>query len=77
MSAPEPGSTLPEGNIPSFYLQSLLPPHATASPASKSDLKPPYSYIGLISMAILSNPERKMLLSQIYNWIAMEYPYFR
>lgn len=39
--------------------------------------KPQHSYIGLIAMAILSNPERKMVLSDIYQYILDNYPYFR
>ncbi|KAI6202903.1 Fork head domain protein [Aphelenchoides besseyi] len=40
-------------------------------------LKPPHSYIGLIAIAILSRKEKRMLLSEIYEWIANRYPYFR
>ena len=36
-----------------------------------------YSYIGLIGMAILSSPEKKMILSDIYSWILEHYAYFR
>lgn len=39
--------------------------------------KPQHSYIGLIAMAILSNSEKKMVLSDIYQWILDHYPYFR
>ncbi len=39
--------------------------------------KPSYSYIGLIAMAILSSPERQLVLSDIYQWISDHYPYFR
>lgn len=39
--------------------------------------KPPHSYIGLIAMAILSNADRKMVLSDIYQYILDNYPYFR
>ena len=39
--------------------------------------KPIYSYIGLISMAILSTPEQRMLLSEIYSWIAKNFPYYK
>jgi hypothetical protein len=39
--------------------------------------KPSYSYIGLIAMAILSSPERRLVLSDIYQWILDHYPYFR
>ncbi|RZF49256.1 hypothetical protein LSTR_LSTR002877 [Laodelphax striatellus] len=39
--------------------------------------KPQYSYIGLIAMAILSSPEHKLVLSDIYQYILDNYPYFR
>lgn len=39
--------------------------------------KPQHSYIGLIAMAILSVPERKLVLSEIYSYILEHYPYFR
>lgn len=41
------------------------------------DPKPQYSYIGLIAMAILSVPEQKLVLSDIYQYILDNYPYFR
>ncbi|XP_054288414.1 fork head domain-containing protein FD5-like [Macrosteles quadrilineatus] len=39
--------------------------------------KPQHSYIGLIAMAILSSPEAKLVLSDIYQYILDNYPYFR
>jgi hypothetical protein len=39
--------------------------------------KPQHSYIGLIAMAILSSPELKLVLSDIYQHILDNYPYFR
>ncbi|CAB3374284.1 Hypothetical predicted protein [Cloeon dipterum] len=39
--------------------------------------KPQHSYIGLIAMAILSSPEKKLVLSDIYNYILEHYPYFQ
>jgi Forkhead domain len=39
--------------------------------------KPQHSYIGLIAMAILSNIESKLVLSDIYQHILDNYPYFR
>ncbi|KAH9399070.1 hypothetical protein TYRP_018457 [Tyrophagus putrescentiae] len=43
----------------------------------QEDPKPQHSYIGLIAMAILSMPEQKMVLSDIYQHILDHYPYFR
>ncbi|KAL7648040.1 UNVERIFIED_CONTAM: hypothetical protein RMT77_001657 [Armadillidium vulgare] len=39
--------------------------------------KPQHSYIGLIAMAILSSPEKKLVLSDIYAYILENYAYFR
>ncbi|XP_023236996.1 forkhead box protein E3-like [Centruroides sculpturatus] len=39
--------------------------------------KPQHSYIGLIAMAILSSSDKKMVLSDIYQYILDHYPYFR
>ena len=39
--------------------------------------KPTHSYIGLIALAILSTPEKKLVLSEIYQWISDNYLYFR
>jgi hypothetical protein len=39
--------------------------------------KPQHSYIGLIAMAILSTVDQKLVLSDIYQHILDNYPYFR
>ncbi|XP_045215524.2 uncharacterized protein LOC123565799 [Mercenaria mercenaria] len=39
--------------------------------------KPNHSYIGLIAMAILSVRDKKLVLSDIYQWILDNYSYFR
>ncbi|CAL8069552.1 unnamed protein product [Calicophoron daubneyi] len=44
---------------------------------SPEDPKPNFSYIGLIAKAILSTKDRRMILSEIYQWIQANYPYFR
>ncbi|CAH8865505.1 unnamed protein product [Trichobilharzia szidati] len=45
--------------------------------SGEEDPKPNFSYIGLIAKAILSTQERRMILSEIYQWIQLRYPYFR
>lgn len=44
---------------------------------SSEEPKPQHSYIGLIAMAILSNPDMKLVLSDIYQYILDNYSYFR
>jgi hypothetical protein len=43
---------------------------------SKNGTKPPFSYAQLIVQAILSAPDKQMTLSQIYNFISAQYPYY-
>lgn len=42
-----------------------------------ADVKPPYSYIALITMAIESSPNGMMALNEIYNFIMERFPYFK
>ncbi|XP_033926520.1 forkhead box protein L2-like [Melopsittacus undulatus] len=52
-------------------------PTAPSRPPAEPGDKPAQSYIALISTAILSSPEKKLLLSDIYQWIMDHYPYFK
>ncbi|EWC44029.1 hypothetical protein DRE_01381 [Drechslerella stenobrocha 248] len=44
--------------------------------ASK-DIKPPFSYANLIAQAILSGPDQKLTLANIYAWIQENYSFYR
>lgn len=40
-------------------------------------VKPPYSYIALITMAVLNAPSKKLTLSEICDFIIERFPYYR
>jgi hypothetical protein len=44
-------------------------------PSQPTD-KPPYTYATLVAFAILRSTDGRLLLSDIYRWIAQTYPYY-
>ena len=53
-------------------------PIPTLNSGNSHDMdRPPHSYIALISMAILSKPEKKILLNEIYDWVVQNFPYYQ
>ncbi|XP_026203986.1 forkhead box protein J3 [Anabas testudineus] len=58
----------------------LLDPNTTLDQEEvqqHKDGKPPYSYASLITFAINSSSKKKMTLSEIYQWICDNFPYYR
>ncbi|XP_054902525.1 forkhead box protein I3a [Poeciliopsis prolifica] len=39
-------------------------------------VRPPYSYSALIAMAIQSSPNQRLTLSQIYNFVSTQFPFY-
>uniref|UniRef100_A0A914UJP8 Fork-head domain-containing protein n=1 Tax=Plectus sambesii TaxID=2011161 RepID=A0A914UJP8_9BILA len=69
----------PNPYLPPYGLEQLYGyrPNFGAPRFVHEEPKPQHSYIGLIAMAILSTPDQKMILSDVYQWILDNYAYFR
>lgn len=70
-----PGTTA--GIYPPRFPVALFHPGVGAGGPNADEPKPQHSYIGLIAMAILGSADGKLVLSDIYQYILDNYPYFR
>lgn len=69
VSSPGPMAPLPDEDEYDNLPYKLPPsPYSTA--------KPDLSYAALIGQAILSSPDHRLTLQEIYDWITIVYPYF-
>lgn len=65
----------PMGPAPEEEEYETLP--YTLPPGPYSPNKPDLSYAALLGRAILSSPEHRLTLQEIYDWITIVYPYFK
>ncbi|KAH8832648.1 hypothetical protein DL96DRAFT_1677020 [Flagelloscypha sp. PMI_526] len=49
----------------------------TLPPGPYSDKKPDWSYAAMIGQAVLSSPQHRLTLQEIYEWITTVYPFFK
>ncbi|KAL1915739.1 uncharacterized protein VTP21DRAFT_6498 [Calcarisporiella thermophila] len=73
----QPNPTEPTPNPLLDMSEAPFPGPFALVPAASNSSRPPLSYAALIALAIESSPQKKMTVSEIYDFFLTRFPYFK